>query len=112
MPELPRRAEVWLADLGEPIGHEAAFVRPVLVVSDDPANRHGLAVICPIGTTKRNYPSRVEIVEEDSGLDRTSYVQAEQVRTISTDRLVHHVGTASLPVMHEVERVLRMLLRL
>lgn len=112
MPEPPRRGEVWLADLGEPIGHEAAFLRPVLVVSDDPANRHGLATICPIGSAKRDYPTRIEIVEGTSGLHQTSYVQGEQVRTISANRLVHTLGRADVLVMRDVERVLRLLLRL
>ncbi|MFT3852055.1 MAG: type II toxin-antitoxin system PemK/MazF family toxin [Ilumatobacteraceae bacterium] len=110
--ERPRRGEVWLADLGEPIGHEAAFLRPVLVVSDDPANGHGLVVVCPITGAKHGYPTRIEIVEETSGLDQTSYVQGEQVRTISAGRLVHPLGTAGIVVMHAVERVLRLLLRL
>lgn len=99
-------------DLGEPIGHEAAAIRPALVVSDDPANRFGLVTVCPIGRAKRGYPTRVEIEPGGSGLDETSHVQAEQVRTISTARLVQRLGRADLVVTHEVERVLRLLLRL
>lgn len=101
-----------MVDLGNPIGHEAAFHRPALVVSDDPANRHGLVTVCPIGSARRNYPTRVEITPGNSGLDGTSYVQGEQVRTISTDRLVHRLGRAEIAVQHELDRVLRLLLRL
>jgi len=101
-----------MADLGDPVGHEAAFLRPILVVSDDPANRFGLVTVCPIGSAKRGYPTRVEVTGGSSGLDQTSYVQAEQVRTISSARLVHLVGRADVTVMVEVERVLRLLLRL
>ena len=103
---------MWIVDLGDPIGHEAAFLRPALVVSDDPANRHGLVVVCPIGRAQRNYPSRVEILPGISGLDEVSYVQGEQVRTISTRRLVQRLGRADVVVEHEVSRVLRILLRL
>lgn len=112
MVDTPRRDEVWLVDLGDPIGHEAASIRPALVVSDDPANRFGLVTVCPIGRAKRGYPTRVEIEAGGSGLDETSYVRAEQVRTVSTERLVQPLGRADVVVAHEVARALRLLLRL
>lgn len=101
-----------MIDLGDPVGHEAAHLRPALVVSDDPANRHGLVVVCPIATAQRDYPTRVELESGGSGIDHTSYVQCEQVRTISTKRLVHRLGVADLTAMTEVPRVLQLLLRL
>lgn len=106
------RGEIWLVDLGDPIGREAAWRRPALVVSDDPANRHGLAVVCPIGSARRDYPTRVEVDPGRSGLDETSYVRCEQVRTISSARLVHRLGSVDFMAMTEVERVLRLILRL
>ena len=110
--EAPGHGEVWLVDLGDPIGHEAAYHRPALVVSDDRANRHGLVTVCPIGTSKRAYPTRVELAPGISGLDEVSYVQGEQPRTISTARLIHQLGRADVTVVHGVSRVLRLLLRL
>ena len=101
-----------MIDLGEPIGHEAAFRRPAAVVSDDPANRFGLVVVCPIGTAQRNYPTRIGIEPGRAGVDQTSYIQCEQIRTISTDRLIHAVGDVDQVAMSEVDRVLRLLLRL
>lgn len=111
MPD-PRRGELWLIDLGDPIGHEAGDSRPALVVSDDRANVYGLAVVCPITSNRRNYPTHVEVEPGESGLAMTSYIQAEQVRTISGHRLTHRLGTADSPVMAQVERALRFLLRL
>ncbi len=60
-----RRGDVWLIDLGEPVGHEPGFTRPALVVSDDRFNRHGLAVVCPLTRSHRDYPSRVEVEPAD-----------------------------------------------
>lgn len=111
MPD-PLRGDVWLVDLGDPIGHEAAARRPALVVSDDPANVHGLAVVCPITRTRRGYPTHVELEVDPSGLGATSYIQAEQIRTISTARLVRRLGDVDVTTMHAVERCLRFLLRL
>ncbi len=108
----PLRGEIWLVDLGDPIGHEAGAARPGLVVSDDPANAHGLVVMCPITRTRRGYPTHVEVESGRSGLDSTSYIQTEQIRTVSTNRLTHHVGSLDAPALASVERALRYLLRL
>lgn len=112
MADPPLRGEIWIVDLGHPVGHESADQRPALVVSDDPSNRHGLVVVCPIGSARRDYPSRIEVDPGRSGLDHPSFAQGEQVRTISARRLVARLGNADITVMIEVERVLRLLLRL
>jgi len=101
-----------MVDLGQPIGHEAGATRPALVVSDDPANAHGLAVMCPITRTRRGYPTHVEIEQGSSGLDATSYVQTEQIRTVSTTRLTRRLGIIDSSELTSVERSLRFLLRL
>lgn len=108
----PRRGEIWLVDLGEPMGHESGFRRPAVIVSDDPFHQHGLAVLCPITSTRRGYPTRVELDSADTGLDQTSYVQVEQVRTISAARLVRRLGRVGPVEMAQLDRVLRLLLRL
>lgn len=108
----PLRGEIWLVDFGEPIGHEAGAARPGLVVSDDPANVHGLVVLCPVTRTRRAYPTHVELEPGSSGLPSTSYAQVEQVRTVSTRRLTRRLGAADVAAMSQVERSLRFLLRL
>jgi mRNA-degrading endonuclease toxin of MazEF toxin-antitoxin module len=78
MPEpAPLRGEVWTVNLGAPIGHEAAFTRPALVISADRFNAHGLVVLCPIGRTHRPYPTRVKVDVGVAGLSEVSYIQAE-----------------------------------
>jgi len=46
------------------------------------------------------------------GLTATSYVQVEQVRTVSTRRFARHVGTLGVVDLMRVERVLRLILKL
>lgn len=108
----PTRGTIWLSDLGEPMGPEAGSARPALVVSDDRANGHGLVVICPITRTRLSYPTHIEVERGRSGLAATSYVQAEQVRTVSTLRLLHRLGEVDTVTMLQLERALRFLLRL
>ncbi|MGQ0623290.1 MAG: type II toxin-antitoxin system PemK/MazF family toxin [Sporichthyaceae bacterium] len=111
MPD-PRRGEIYLIDLGEPLGHEAGFARPALVVSDDRANQRGLVIACPLTRSRRGYPTHIEIEPAASGLDEVSYVQTEQIRTLSTARLITLVGRIEPDAMWQVQRAMRMLLRL
>lgn len=107
-----RRGEFWQVDLGVPVGHEAGFHRPALVVSDDRFNSHGLVTVCPVGRARRDYPTRIEVEPGRSGLPETSYVQVEQLWTISADRLARLSGSADVVVMSRVDQILRYLLRL
>jgi mRNA interferase MazF len=108
----PKRGEIWDVDLGTPIGHEAAFLRPGFVISSDRFNVHGLVTMCPVGRTYKRYPTRVEIEPGSSGLDVVSYIQVEQLRTVSTARLVKRRGQAETAHLVAAERILRLLLEI
>ena len=103
------RGDIVLLDLGTPIGHEAGYERPALVVSDDRMLDVGLLTVCPITSTAQGWPSHLEIEPGRSGLDRVSYVQTEQVRTVSSARVKRTVGSVDIVVLHAVEQRLRFL---
>lgn len=105
-----RRGEVYLCDLGEPTDPEQGFYRPVVVVSVDEFHTSGLAAILPITSTKWPVPTSIEI--EDAGLDHTSYIQADQIRTVSAKRVVERLGEIDDVSMLRVEQVLVRLLGL
>jgi mRNA interferase MazF len=105
----PRRGQVWNGDLGNPIGHEQAHVRPLLVVSGDRFSATELVTVLPITTARRPYPTRVEL---DGILDEVCYVQVEQIRTISTNRLINYLAEVGPVDMAHVEDVLTLLLEL
>jgi mRNA interferase MazF len=104
-----RRGDIYLCDFGDPIGHEQGFQRPALFVSHDELARHGLPIVLPITRTKRGYPTHIEL---EDALPVTSYVQCEQIRTISTQRLIRPVGTVSDLAMMRIEQTLRRILAL
>ena len=104
--------DVWIIDLGTPIGVESAFMRPALIVGS-PRMRGPLTLVCPLTTTMRDYPWRVEVESSpSSGLSRTSYVQVEHLRSISSSRGVARLGRIDAADWHQVRAVLRMLLDL
>lgn len=104
--------ELWSMDLGEPVDPEAGLSHPALVVS--PRRFTGsLRVVCPLTSTRRDYPWRIEVEPDDgNGLRHTSYVQAEHLRSISTARGVRRVGAVDPFTLLQVRRVLTLLLDL
>ncbi len=108
----PLRGEVWQADFGAPRGHEQGGVRPALIVSDDLFNAGpaDLVVALPITTKGKGVVYHVEVLPPEGGLKAVSYIKCEDVRSISTDRLLRRWGNVSAATLAAVEDRLRMLL--
>lgn len=100
--------------MGQPVGHEPAFVRPAVVVSADVINNGPgeLVVVIPVGSTPYGLRSHVELQPGHSGLDDVSYARCDQMRVISTNRLSSRRGTVSPEEMHAIGEALRFLLDL
>jgi len=103
-----RRGELWLLDLGEPLGREQGWVRPALVVSSDDWNRHAPTVaVLPLTRTRHDLPTRVEIEPDpDNRLDFPSYARCEDIRGVSQHRLMHRIGRVDGVVMALVSRTM------
>ena len=101
-----KRGDLWWTDLRPHIGHEQTKIRPTLVVSNDRMHTSGLTVVIPLTGTPG--PMRAEI--ENPALDKISYAQADQIRTVSVERMSTYIGTASAEQMSAVERFLRYVL--
>lgn len=104
-----RRGDICLCDFGDPIGHEQGFNRPAVLISHDEMSRHGLPIVLPISRTKRGYATHIELDDE---LPVTSYVQCEQIRVVSNDRLIRKVATVDGMVLLRAEQILRRILSL
>ena len=107
MSPLPLRGDVIVVDLGEPIGHEAGLNRPAVVVSHDRLVEVGLISVLPVTRSRLGWPSHVEVEPADSGLRETSYVQTEQIRTISTERVTQVVSRLPFAALHTIDGLLR-----
>ncbi len=108
----PLRGEIWLVTLDPTIGREQAGTRPALVISDDLFNQsHAeLVVVLPITSKSKAIRSHVEIVPPEGGLNVTSYIKCEDVRSISIQRLSRSLGKVTADTMDEVESRLRFIL--
>lgn len=111
-----RRGDIYLADLNPVIGSEAAKRRPVIIVSNDAANRsagsrrRGVVTVVPItSNTARVYPFQVRLPADPvTGLTVESKGQAEQVRSIDVARIGQQLGTLPPPLLHQVDAALRL----
>jgi mRNA interferase MazF len=106
-----KRGEIYYANLSPTVGSEIDKRRPVLVVSNDANNRAANTVtILPItSNVTRVYPFEVLLNPENSGLSKPSKVQAQQVRTISKQRITSDaVGSLSEEIMQLVNAALKL----
>ncbi len=105
--------ELWLVDFGDPFPGEPAHQRPALIIG--PPDTFGanfpFVILCPITTSRRGLSLHVEVdASEITGLDRTSYVQCELVRSVNRRRLVHRLGAVDLATSEQSTQILRTLL--
>jgi mRNA interferase MazF len=109
-----RRGEIYLADLGSPVGHEQSLTRPVLVLSAQPwlDSHPPVVAVVPLTRTRRQSPTHVEVEPGESGLRETSYIECEDVRAISPLCPGRRFGSAADDVVLQVEVILRRLLGL
>lgn len=108
------RSEVYDIDLGQPVGHEPAFVRPAVVVSTDVVNngRGELAIVVPVGSVGYGLRSHIEVAPGTSGLHRLSYARCDQIRVVSTRRLLARRGIVGPAELHLIDQALRYILEL
>jgi len=114
-----RRGEIRVADLEPVRGSEANKRRPVVIVSNDAANRRaealgrGVITVVPLtSNVTRVLPFQLLVPPDDSGLSRPSKAQAEQVRSIAVERLGERVGRLQAAAMESLDAALRLHLQL
>lgn len=103
--------------LGTPeaaIGHEQAKERPALIVSADFVNRSraDMVIVVPLTTAERLVRSHVRVMPPEGGVSASSSIQCEQIRAISSERLIQRLGAVNAATMEKVEYVLKLLLAL
>jgi len=113
------RGEICLVDFEPVRGSEADKRRPAVIVSNDRANvtadrlRRGVVTVVPItSNVDRVFPFQVLLPSAESGLRVDSKAQAEQVRSVSLDRLGPVLGRVPGSLMIRLDEALRLHLQL
>ncbi|MBO3460225.1 type II toxin-antitoxin system PemK/MazF family toxin [Aetokthonos hydrillicola Thurmond2011] len=106
-----KRGDIFYADLSPTVGSEIDKRRPVLIISNDANNRAATTVtVLPLtSNVNRVYPFEVLLSPEDSGLPKPSKVQAQQIRTISKERIASEViGSLNKELMVLVDAAVKL----
>ena len=110
-----RRGEVQIAALDPVVGKEISKTRPVVVVSNDMNNLYsGTVTVLPVtsGNLDRIYPFEVFLPKGTGDLPKDSKVKADQIRTLDKARLVKRIGKLGNEEITEIEKAMRVHLRL
>lgn len=99
-----RRYDIVQADLGEVIGSEQGGRRPVLIVQNDCGNIHSsTTIVMPLSSKLKSLNQSTHTLIKrsiDTGLKTDSVLLGEQMRVISSQRIIKKIGT----VTNEKER--------
>lgn len=113
------RGEIRLTDLDPTRGSEANKRRPAVIVSNDRANAsatrlgRGVVTIVPVTSNiSRVFPFQTLLPAAETGLRADSKAQAEQVRSVTIERLGPVVARVSPPLMAALDDALRLHLQL
>jgi mRNA interferase MazF len=111
----PRRGELYYVELDPVIGSEQGGRRPALVIQNDIGNQHSPVVIVAAVTSRpavRDRPTDVSIQPGSSGLEVSSRVMLNQIRTVDKRRLRRRVGELTAGEMAQVDQAIRISLGL
>jgi mRNA interferase MazF len=99
-----RAYEVYLVDLDLTRRSEIQKTRPCVIVSPDEMNRHiRTVIIAPMTTTRRDYPSRVNLTFQR----KQGQVVLDQIRTVDKARLVRQLGVLPEARAREIAGILQ-----
>ena len=114
-----RRGEIRLIDLEPTRGSEANKRRPAVIVSNDRANAtadrlaRGVITVVPVTSSiARVFPFQTLLPADATGLRVTSKAQAEQVRSVSIERVGAVLGHVPADLMAELDDAMRLHLQL
>ena len=93
------QGEIWWADLGEPVGSEPGFRRPVLVVQCNAFNHSRVATIVCVPLTSNlkwaEAPGNLLLNADDTGLPKDSVANVSQIVTLDRSALTEQTGRIS-----------------
>lgn len=110
-----KRGDIFLVNLEPVVGSEQGKTRPCLIIQNDEGNKVSPVTIIAPTTTKffvKEFPTNVEILAEESGLNFDSTIMFNQIRAVDKSRLIKKLCHLSPLIMQKVDLALRISLGL
>ena len=100
-----KRSEVWWVNFDPTIGGEIKKKRPAVIIGNDASNKFldRVQVIPLTSKTERIYPSEAVVIFQ--GEERKA--MADQLATVSKERLFRRSDTLSQEDMHKIEEAIK-----
>lgn len=112
---MPNSGDIVDLDLGLPVGREAGFVHPAIVVTAQHVLDESPTVIhvVPLTTTLRQFRSEVRVDPDVANLlAETSAAQCQHVRSVSVQRVAAQRGNVGPVVLTQIREAIALLLDL
>ena len=103
-----------MCDMSPVVGSEQGGMRPVIIVSNDIGNKHSPVVIAAPITSKihkKKLPTQI-LIGTESGLEKLSMVECEQLRTLDKRRMATYIGSAPKWLMSAIDKAVSVALGL
>ncbi len=106
----PKRGDVWWVNFNPSVGSEIKKKRPAIVLSNDSANKYlnRVQVVPLTSNIDRVYPSECILTVKK----QTCKAMADQIKTVSIDRMHKRVSKISTGELQAVEQVVKVQLGL
>lgn len=105
MTYIPCKGDFVVLTFDPQAGHEQKGRRPAIIISNTLFNQHtGLAIVCPITNTNRNFPFHIKIPQASS---LSGFIMVEQVKSVDfRQRKIKFIEKASTETINEVLGIL------
>lgn len=102
----PKRGDVWLVNFDPTVGAEIRKVRPAVVVTAAGIGRLPLQIVVPLTDWKPQYANASWLVpvpaSATNGLSKDSGADAFQVKSVSENRFVKHLGEVTSQQLDDI----------
>ncbi len=111
-----RKGEIWLVDLGIPVGSEHGYLRPVVIIQTNELNRIPIrtTIVAVISSNLKlaSAIGNVSLPAKKAGLRRDSVINISQIRTINKSALRKRVGKLTSEQMFALNQGIRLVFAL
>lgn len=105
-PKGPTRGDIWIVNFDPTIGAEIKKKRPAVIISSDAVGILPVKIVAPITEWDVRFARNLWHVRIDpdrqNGLAKSSAIDALQVRSVDTRRLINRIGRLSSDQLDEI----------